>query len=402
MFKKTSNLLISLIILIFFSITHSYSEIVKNIEILGNERIPDETIKMFSGVQINDDIDQQNLNEILKNLYESNFFKNVSVDVTQNNLKIVVVENPIIEEVTFEGIKSKTIKKDISENLNLKSRTSFNEFSLIDDKQKILSTLKEKGYYFAKIDTFIEDLSNNRINLNYKINIGNKAKIKKISFIGNKIFKDRKLKGIILSEEFKFWKFISGRKYLNEELINFDTRLLKNFYLNKGYYDVKINSSFAKLIDNDGFELIFNITANEKFYFDTLKVSLPTDFDKKNFEQLNKLFKKLNGKPYSINSVEKILDQINKITTIEEFRNVEATVSEKIVSNKINLNFIIGETERIVLQKVNIFGNNVTRESVIRNQLEIDEGDFYNEILKNKSVNNLKSLNFFKSVDLKY
>ena len=176
MFKKASNLLITLTIIIFLSITQSYAEIIKNIEILGNERIPDETIKMFSGVQINDDVDQQNLNEILKNLYETNFFKNVSINVTKNNLKIVVVENPIIEKVTFKGIKSKTIKKEISENLNLKSRSSFNEFNLIDDKQKILSKLKVKGYYFATIDASIEELSNNRINLNYKIDIGNKAK----------------------------------------------------------------------------------------------------------------------------------------------------------------------------------------------------------------------------------
>ena len=114
MFKKVSNTLISITILIFLSIAHSYSETIKNIEILGNERIPDETIKMFSGVQINEDINQQNLNEILKNLYESNFFKNVSVEIIQNNLKIIVVENPIIEEVIFEGIKSKTIKKEIN------------------------------------------------------------------------------------------------------------------------------------------------------------------------------------------------------------------------------------------------------------------------------------------------
>ena len=102
------------------------------------------------------------------------------------------------------------------------------------------------------------------INLEYKIDIGNKAKIGKISFLGNKIFKDKKLKSIIISEEYKFWKFISGKKYLQEQLTEIDKRLLKNFYLNKGFYNIKINTSFAKLINDDEFEIIFNIDAGKK------------------------------------------------------------------------------------------------------------------------------------------
>ncbi len=398
MFNKTLNAISIITLIFFFNITLTFAEIVKNIEISGNERIPKETILMFSEVKINQNLEEENLNEILKNLYESNFFKDISVNLSKNTLSINVIENPIIEDVIFNGIKSKSLKTELSKNIKLKSRSSYNEFDLIDDKINITSTLKEKGYYFARVETFIEDLDNNRINLRYEIDIGNKAKIKKISFIGNKIYKDRKLKGIILSEEFKVWKFISGKKYLNEELIRFDLRLLKNFYLNKGYYDVSINSSFAKLVDKDEFELIFNINAKEKFYFDNLKIVLPTDFNQKNFEELNDFFNNLKNTPYSINAVEKILNKINNITTLNEFRNVEASVEEKIVSNKINLNFIINESEKLVIQKINIFGNNITRESVIRNQLEVDEGDFFNSILKNKSINNLKSLNFFRSV----
>ena len=93
-----------------------------------------------------------------------------------------------------------------------------------------MSVLKSKGYYFAEIDTYTEDLENNMVNLIHKIDLGNKGKINKITFLGNKIFKDRKLRSLILSEEFKFWKFISGRKFLNEETISLDEKLLKNFF----------------------------------------------------------------------------------------------------------------------------------------------------------------------------
>ena len=118
------------------------------------------------------------------------------------------------------------------------------------------------------------------------INLGEKAKLKKLNFIGDKIFKDKKFKSIIVSEEYKFWKFISGKKYLNENIIKFDKRLLKNFYLNKGYYNVEINSSFAKLINENEFELIYNINANEKFYFNDLKFKFTNDFDKNNFKKI--------------------------------------------------------------------------------------------------------------------
>ena len=398
MYKKSLNIAVSFIFSLFLIFSSSNAEIIKNIEIKGNERIPDETILMFSGVKINENLDDIQINSLLKNLYNSNFFKNVSINVNENKLVILVEENPIIENVIINGIKSKTLKSDITKDNKLKSRSSFNEADLLNDKKIISSKLKDKGYYFAKIDTYIEDLENNRINLEYKIDLGKKAKIKKISFVGNKIYKDRKLKSIILSEEYKFWKFISGKKYLNENLIRFDSRLLKNFYLNKGYYDVQINSSFAKLIDQDEFELIYNIQSNEKFYFDSLTLSLPSDFNKENFVKIEKLFSNLKDKPYSINSVEKILDEINNLTSIEEFITVEAQVEEKIVSNKINLNFKINETAKITVQKINIFGNNITRENVIRNQLELDEGDIYNDILRNRSVNNIKSLNFFRNV----
>ena len=191
-----------------------------------------------------------------------------------------------------------------------------------------------------------------------------------------------------------FWK-----KNLNEGLINFDKRLLRNFYLNKGYYDVVINSSFAKLIEKDEFELVYNIDAKNKFYFGALDINLPTDFDISNFEKLTQIFDDLNNKPYSINSVEKIIDEIDKVAITEQYESVKATVIEDIVEDKINLTFNIQETEKFYVKKINIYGNNITRENVIRNQFYIDEGDPYNEILTNKSINEIKSLNFFKTVD---
>ncbi len=398
MFKKAIYLISKIFLILILSNLSTFADIVNKIEIKGNKRIANETIKMFTKVQIGEKLDENKINKILKNLYETNFFSDVSINLKKNILLISVTENPLIENITYEGIKSDTLKEQLTRDLKLKPRSSYNEILLQDDRNKIISSLRNVGYYFSKLDITVIELDNNKIDLIFKVDLGDKAKIKKITFIGDKIFKDRKLRNIIVSEEYKFWKIVSGKKYLNENLINFDQKLLKNFYLNKGYYDVEINSSFAKLVDDNQFELVFNINANNKFYFGDLKLELPIDYDLANFDNLNKVFDEVKNKPYSINSVEEILDEIDNIAISEQYEAIKATVDEFVFEDRINLTFKIEQTEKFIIEKINIYGNNITRESVIRNQLFIDEGDPYNEILSNKSINEIRSLNFFRKV----
>ena len=205
-------------LLFFYSI--SFSEIVKEIKISGNDRISNETILMFSELEIGENLKNSNLNKILKKLYDTNFFNNVSVSLTDNVLLINIEEAPIIQNIILKGIKSKKFKELITRNTFLKPKSSFNEIILLDEIKLIKSLFKTQGYYFTTIDVNIKQMSNNLVNIEYNIDIGNKSKISKISFIGDKIYKNKKLKSIVVSEEHKFWKFISGKKYLQEELIN--------------------------------------------------------------------------------------------------------------------------------------------------------------------------------------
>ena len=396
---RSFKIFIFVVLLNYFYLSVSNSEVIEQIKIEGNERISDEIILMFSEIDVGKDITSSTVNKIIKNLFETNFFNNVSVVFENNLVSITVDEAPLIDKIVFDGLDSKKIEKEIRENLKLKSRSSYNEFILSQEVNTVQSILKSLGYYFSKVDPHIEFLDNNMINLEYKIDIGKKAKIKKISFLGNKIFKDKKLKSIIISEEYKFWKFISGKKYLKEQLTEIDKRLLKSFYLNRGFYNIKINTSFAKLINDDEFEIIFNIETGKKINFNELKIVLPDNFTRSNYQNLEVLFEKLKGEKYSINSVEKILKEIDKITIQEEFKSSKAFVKEDLVNDKLNIDFIIEESTKFVVEKINILGNNVTQENVIRNQLELDEGDPFSEILAKRTENNLKSLNFFKNVN---
>ena len=398
-FAKLIKLTIYFLFILNSLFVNSFSENLNRIIINGNERITDETILTFLPVKINDYIDDEKTNEVIKELYGTNFFKNVTVNFKDNILKIDLIENPIIQNITYNGIKSDELYKSITNGLLLLERSSLVENFVESDRRNILKNLQNRGYFFSEIKTKIEYLENNRVNLVYDINLGKKSKIAKISFLGNKVFKDKELKSIILSEEYKFWKFISGKKYLNNDLVNFDKRLLENFYKNNGYYNVKISSSFAKLINNDEFELIFNIDAGKLISFGKLNIDLPLNYDEENFLKLNKTLTQLEGKPYSINSIAKITEEIDLLALSEQYETIDIDVIENLDDNNLNLSFIIKESEKSIIKKINILGNNVTRENVIRNQFEIDEGDFYNKILMNKTINNLKSLDFFKNVN---
>ena len=395
MFNVIFQILLFSLFIVFSAFSKNYEKIIIN----GNERISDETILVYSNLSEKNELDEDSINNILKNIYDTGFFKDVAIEIKNKILLINVTENPIIQSVLIEGIKSSKILDEITDDLSLKDRSSFNVTNAKNDEILILNLLKDKGYYFSTLITTVEELGDNKINLIHNVTLGKKAKISKISFIGEKIFKDRQLRNIIISEEYKIWKIVSGKKFLNEEMVNFDKKLLNIFYKNNGYFNVVIESSFANYLGEDQFELLYNIFPGQKYFFNDLSLELPADFDKANFDDLNKIFKKLKGKKYSLNAINSILDEIDKIVLNEEFEFLKSNVYEKINDNLINLTFNIEESEKFYVEKINIFGNNITRENVIRNNLIVDEGDAFNEILHKKSINNIKSLNIFSLVN---
>ena len=385
-----------------FLITGLKSEEINNISVEGNNRISDETIILFSNVNDLKVEDSLDLNQILKNLYSTNFFSDVSVNFKNKTLIISVVENPIIQTVEFRGIKNKTILKILNENIKLKEKKSFVKEELKNDEKNISNILRTNGFFFSTINSKIVENENNTVKLVFDIELGEKAYIKKIKFIGDKKIKDRKLKNVIVSEEAKFWKFISKRKLLDLKRIKLDESLLTNYYKNNGYYNVSVESSSAKIINDSDFELIFNINAGTKHYFNNLRLDIPEDFSKESFKNILSVLDKLQGKAYSLNRIEKILKEIDIIALDKEFEFINAFYTENIVdNNKIDLTIKLEQSEKFYVERINIFGNFITFENVIRNQLIIDEGDAYNEILLNKSINNLKAINIFSKVNAK-
>ena len=398
-YKIIKKIFFSTILIFILSTNLVYSEIIKKIEVYGNDRLADQTIILFSELTINDDIYSEDLNNAFKKLYETDYFKNIKINFNKGILKIEVEENSLIQSVIIKGIKNKSILNELSKITKKIEKYPYLENKISDQKNLLLNIVRNTGFYFAEIETKIQDNNNNSVNVIYNFNLGERAKISEIKFIGNKIFKNNKLRKIIVSEESKPWKFVTQNKYLNEQRIELDVNLLKNYFKNKGYFNVLIKSSSAKVIDKNNFVLTFNIEAGKKYFFNNINLTVSDDYVIDNFSNFFKIFNKLKGKPYSLNSIKKIINEIDKTALQKEFVFINAKYSEKIIdNNKINIDIFFEETEKFFVERINIFGNFITEEKVIRNSLIVDEGDAYNKLLFNKTINEIKSKGIFKSV----
>ncbi len=395
-FKKA---LIISVFFLFTNINFVYSEIIKSIEVMGNDRLAKETIILFSELNVNDNINSEDLNNAFKKLFKTDYFKNIKINFENNNLKIEVEENPLIQSIIINGIKKDSILDELKKITKKTEKYPYLENKINVQKNNLLNIVRNIGFYFAELETRIVDNNNNSVNIIYNFDLGERAKISEIKFIGNKVFRNNKLRNIIVSEESKPWKFLTSNKYLNENRINLDVNLLRNFFLNKGYFNVLIKSSSAKVIENNNFVLTFNIDAGKRYFFNNIKLDVSDDYKKENFSNFFNLFNDLKGKPYSLNSIKKIIKEIDKTALQKEFVFINANYDEKIVEdNKININIFFEESQKFYVDRINIFGNFITEEKVIRNSLIVDEGDPFNKILFNKSINEIKSRGIFKSV----
>ena len=202
-------------------IVHVFSTSINDIVISGNKRISENTIIVLSKLDIDKPLEKDDLNNILKNLYETNFFKDIKIKIVKNTVFIDVIENAIIEELNINGIKKNELIDFIKEKMALKTKRSYEKNLLEQDLKLIENILKSSGYYFANIKASQSfDDKFNTVKINIDIDLGKKAKIKNLIFLGDKVFKDKRLKEIVASEEHKFWKFISKNVYVNEQLIN--------------------------------------------------------------------------------------------------------------------------------------------------------------------------------------
>ena len=388
------------IIFQFFIINQSYSEIIKKFKIEGNNRISDETIIMFSNLKSGEKINKTKLNDALKELYYTDYFKDVKIFQDNEIINIQVIENPIIQKIIINGVKDNKLNDIVNEVTSKVLKYPLIETKISDQVKLLKNILKSYGYYSVELEAVVDTNENNTVNLTYNFDLGEIAKIKKIKFIGEKIFSDGTLRNIIISEEAKFWKFITRNKFLDSNRVKADVSRLENYYKNRGFYNINIKSTFAIINEKNQFELIFNIDAGNKFFFNEIKLNNSNDIEVGNISIFEERLKNLEGERYSKKKIDDLISEINVYTLRNDFVFIDANFTEIILNdNKINIIINFEDIEKTYVERINILGNFITDEKVIRNLFIVDEGDPFNKILFEKSIQNIKAQNIFKNVN---
>ncbi|MBD1146368.1 outer membrane protein assembly factor BamA [Pelagibacterales bacterium SAG-MED28] len=390
-----------ILLFIFFSISSTKAENIDKVSITGNKRLSSETIKIYGDIEVNKNYSDFDTNEILRKLYETELFENVKIKIAGNELLIDVKEYPFIDQLVIIGEKSKNLREQIIKNIKSKEKRSFIKSNLKSDIEIIKTLYSSRGYNSTNVEMKTKKVSENSFDLLIEIERGDKTKISSIKFIGNKKISSRKLRDVIASEEDKFWKIISNNTNFNKNLLELDTRLLRNFYKSTGFYDVRINSKVAKINDNDQAELTYIISEGTRYTINKISTNVDKVFDAEIFFPLNQIYKKYIGDYYSPFKVKKLLEDLDDLIDKNNLQFVEHNVQEEITKNSINIVLNIYEGKKISVERINISGNSVTNENVIRGELLLDEGEPFSKLNLDRSIAEIKSRRIFKNVDYK-
>lgn len=390
---------IIIFISIFFS-TSSNAEIFNKININGNKRVSEETVKVYGNIKtLGSNLSKLELDKILKNLYSTGFFENVNVKIKDNILVIDLTEYPIINQLAILGEKSTKIREEIKKLIKLKENNSYIANNVNDDVILIKKLYSSIGYNTSTVDAKIKKIDDENVDLIFEIKRGELTKISKIIFTGDKKIKEKRLRDIIASQEDKFWKVLSKNTKFSENLLSLDKRLLTNYYKSLGYYDVNVTSSSAELLNTGNVNINYTINAGKRFIIEKISTKVDPVLDKKIFQPLKKSYEKVIGDYHSPFKVKKILEEIDELIAQNNLQFIEHEVEENIENNKISLSFNISEGQKVLVERINIKGNSVTNESVIRSELLLDEGDPFTNLKLDKSIAKIKSRNIFSKVE---
>lgn len=388
---------VAILLLSFYSLVNLKAETVNSIKITGNNKISIETIKIYGDIQLDKNYSEIDLNRILNNLYETDFFEDVKVSVNNNILEINVKEYPIVNQLLIIGEKSNNYKKQIEKIINTKQKRPFIRSNIAKDVDIIRSLYSSAGYNDSKIEIKTKDIANDLVEVLIEIDRGEKTKITTIEFIGNNNISSRRLRDVVASEEDKFWKILTKNTNFNKNILDLDTRLLSNYYKSSGFYDVKISSKLAEIKNNEA-KITFSIDEGTRYSIRKISTNVDNVFDKQLFFPLNNIYSKYVGEYYSPFKIKKILQELDNLIDENNLQFVEHNVQEQIDGNNINIIINVFEGQKNLVERINVIGNNITNEDVIRGELIVDEGDPFSKLDLEKSLANIKSRGIFKNV----
>ena len=373
---------------------------IKNIRVDGNRRVEPETVRSYLKFSVGDRYNAARVDASLKSLFATGLFADVQIRLKGSTVIISVVENPIVNQVAFEGnkeVEDSTLKTEVQ----LKAREVYTRARIQSDVQRILDVYQRQGLYAASVQPKIIKLKHNRVDLVYEINEGPSTKVRNINFIGNRAFSDSQLRDVITTTETGLLSFLKSTNVYDPDRLRLDRELVRRFYLKNGYADMRIVSATADLDrDGKGFYLTFTVEEGEQYKFGDINIE--TSLSSVDPESLREKLLTKTGEIYNASLIDKSIER----TTVEvaksgyAFARIRPRVDRDPVTRTIGILYNVEQGPRVYIERINIIGNVRTRDYVIRREFRLAEGDAYNKLIVDRARRRLQALGFFKTVKI--
>ena len=361
----------------------------------GNRRVEADTIRTYFKGR-----DAASVDAGLKALYATGLFQDVRISQPGGRLVVTVVENPVLNRVAFEGNK-KLKDEQLTLEVQSKPRGTFSRPMIQADTQRIVEVYRRAGRYDVRVVPKVIELPNNRVDLVYEITEGQKTGVKRIDFVGNRAYSSFRLKDVIKTSQSNWLSFLQSSDVYDQDRIEADRDLLRRFYLNHGYADVRIVSAMSEYDPAlQGFVVTFNIEEGQQYRIGSVDVQ--SNVGSISGASLNAVLRSRPGEVYSAEAVEKTVEAM----TVEvskrgyAFAAVRPRGDRNFENQTVNLVFLVEEGPRAYIERINIRGNTRTRDFVIRREFDVAEGDAYNRALIDRAERRLKNLGYFKNVKI--
>ena len=374
---------------------------IREIRVTGNRRVEPETVRSYLKFSVGDPYDASKVDESIKALFQTGLFADVGIDRTGAGLVVRIEENPVINQVAFEGnkdIDDATLRSEVQ----LKPRAVYTRAKVQGDVQRILDVYRRQGKFSANVEPKIIELDQNRVNVVFEIAEGGSTKVKSIQFIGNRAFSDGQLRDVVSTQQSGWFDFLKNASFYDPDRMALDRELLRQYYLKNGYADVRVVSGNADIDrDGSGFYLTFVIEEGEVYKFGDVRIESglpglpPTALQS---ELLTK-----SGQTYNASEIDKTAERLTLVAAEQgyAFARVRPKAERDPNDRKISIAYVIDEGARVYIERINVIGNTRTRDHVIRREFRLAEGDAFNPLLVDRAKKRLQGLGFFKTVEVK-
>ncbi len=375
-------------------------DIISEIVVQGNQRIEVETVKSYIFVHKGDVYNEKEVDRSLKSLFNTGLFSDVKIGRSGQTLVVEIEENPIINRIVFEGNKFKKDDK-LYEEIHLRPRIVFSRSKVRGDVQRLLEIYRRGGRFAASIEPKVIQLDQNRVNLVFEITEGPKSSIGKINFMGNAIYNNDDLRSILRSKESRWWKFLTSDDTYDPDRSAFDKQLLRDFYRSKGYADFRITSAVTELAPNKE-NFFINYTIEEGVIYHFGEITVESKIPDLESDILSMLVFTREGNLYNSELIDETVEYLTNIAGLKgyAFVNVRPRIRRDREKQTVNITYIVNKAPRVYVERVDIRGNVRTHDRVIRREMRLIEGDSYNSSKMKRSEIRVKSLGFFKEVEI--